>query len=133
MLFRSVKGDEEALKAALEAVPAIESVKTEAGHTPGLAKAAAVFKEGADAREEIFYTLAQAKLPVMEMIPVQKSLEDIFLELTEDVKPKEKTRKGLFGGRPSKNAQKDEESEDAAAGESAAESGTEPADAKEEQ
>ncbi len=129
----TVKGDEEALKAALEAVPAIESVKTEAGHTPGLAKAAAVFKEGADAREEIFYTLAQAKLPVMEMIPVQKSLEDIFLELTEDVKPKEKTRKGLFGGRPSKNAQKDEESEDAAAGESAAESGTEPADAKEEQ
>ena len=30
----TVKGDEEALKAALEAVPAIESVKTEAGHTP---------------------------------------------------------------------------------------------------
>lgn len=120
----TVKGDTEKLKAALENVSRIESVKLDTVHEPGLAKATAVFKEGADAREEIFYALAEAKLPVMEMIPVQKSLEDIFLELTGDVKPKEKTKKGLFGGRLSKESQKDAEPEGTAAGENAAVSGT---------
>lgn len=105
----TVKGSAEELKAVLETVPKIESVKLDTVHESGLAKATVVFKEGADAREEIFYALAAAKLPVMEMIPAQKSLEDIFLELTGDVKPKEKTKKGLFGGKRSKGAQKDGE------------------------
>lgn len=145
----TVKGAAEELKAALEAVPTVESVKPNTVHEPGLAKATVVFKEGADAREEVFYALAEAKLPVMEMIPAQKSLEDIFLELTEDVKPKERTKKGLFGGKPSKGAKKDAEpdgetgEDGAAAGESvtkdkamAEKNGTEyeaAADTKEEQ
>lgn len=103
----TVKGAAEKLKAVLETVPKVESVKPDTVHEPGLAKATVVFKEGVDVREEVFYALAEAKMPVMEMIPAQKSLEDIFLELTEDIKPKEKTKKGLFGGKPSKGARKD--------------------------
>ena len=49
--------------------------------------------------EAVFYALAEAKLPIMSMQYSEKSLEDIFLELTEDVKPKEVTRKSLFTGR----------------------------------
>ena len=105
----AVKGTTEELRAALDAVPKIESVKPDTVNEPGLAKAKVVFKEGADAREEIFYALAMAKLPVMEMIPAQKSLEDIFLELTGDAKPKERAKKGLFGGKLSKGARKDGE------------------------
>ncbi len=116
----TVKGDAEELRRALEAVSEmgsgkIESVKMETVHEPGLAKAEVVFKEGADAREEVFYALAEAKLPVMEMIPVQKSLEDIFLELTEDVQPKEKVKKGLFGGKYTRTARKDAEPDGTAA------------------
>lgn len=113
----TVKGDAEALKEALEAIPKIESVKMDTAHEPGLAKATVTFKEGADAREEVFYALAEAKLPVMEMIPVQKSLEDIFLELTEDVKPREKAKKGLFGGKLAKDARKGAEPGGTGAGE----------------
>ena len=120
----TVKGDAEKLKAALEAVLSIESVKLDAVHEPGLAKATIVFKEGADAREEIFYALAQAKLPIMEMIPTQKSLEDIFLELTEDARPKEKEKKGLFGGKLSKGVKKDAAPDGSAAGENAGKSGS---------
>ena len=123
----TVKGDAQKLKAALEAIPEIASVKMEAAHDPGLAKAMILFQEGADAREAVFYGLAEAKLPVMEMIPTQKSLEDIFLELTGDVKPREKAKKGLFGGRHSKGVQKDAqdgeetaEEDGTAAGDSAA-------------
>ena len=35
----------------------------------------------------------------MEMIHSEKSLEDIFLELTEDVKPVTKEKKKLFRGK----------------------------------
>ena len=34
-------------------------------------------------REAVFYALAEAKLPIMSMQYSGKSLEDIFLELTE--------------------------------------------------
>ncbi|MDO5156667.1 MAG: ABC transporter ATP-binding protein [Eubacteriales bacterium] len=37
-----------------------------------------------DIREELFYLLSDAKCPVMQMIPSKLSLEDIFLELTDD-------------------------------------------------
>ena len=37
-----------------------------------------------DIREELFYWLAEAKMPIMELTVVEKSLEDVFLELTEE-------------------------------------------------
>jgi ABC-2 type transport system ATP-binding protein len=37
-----------------------------------------------DIREELFYLLADAKCPLLEMTQTKLSLEDIFLELTED-------------------------------------------------
>ena len=36
-----------------------------------------------DIREDVFYALAQSHLPILEMHYAEKSLEDIFLELTE--------------------------------------------------
>lgn len=41
-------------------------------------------KQGADVREEIFSTMAEHKIPVLEMHTVTKSLEDVFLELTRE-------------------------------------------------
>ena len=38
--------------------------------------------ENGDVREAVFYGLAEAKLPILYMHYSEKSLEDIFLELT---------------------------------------------------
>ena len=38
-----------------------------------------------DIRETIFYTLARRRLPILSMVPSRASLEEIFLELTEDL------------------------------------------------
>ena len=48
------------------------------------ARAAAVIRveEGCDIREEMFYRLAQNRLPILELHVTAKSLEEIFLELT---------------------------------------------------
>jgi ABC-2 type transport system ATP-binding protein len=40
-------------------------------------------KEGRDIREQLFYLLADKKLPLLKMVPETRSLEDVFLELTE--------------------------------------------------
>ena len=39
-----------------------------------------------DIRETIFYALANHRLPILSMAPSKASLEEIFLELTEDEK-----------------------------------------------
>lgn len=53
--------------------------------------AAAVIRveEGCDIREEMFYRLAQNRLPILELHVTTKSLEDIFLELTASEKNSE--------------------------------------------
>lgn len=108
----TVKGEAEKLKEALENISEIESAEV-MEEQKGCAKARVVFRESADAgeklldaRERLFYALADEKLPVMEMIPSQKSLEDIFLELTDNVRPAGKPKRGIFGGKKAKEEER---------------------------
>lgn len=39
---------------------------------------------GADIRKELFFALSEQKLPILELMQNEKSLEDVFLELTGD-------------------------------------------------
>lgn len=41
-------------------------------------------KNGADVREKVFTLMAEYHIPVLEMYTVTKSLEDVFLEITQD-------------------------------------------------
>lgn len=41
-------------------------------------------KKGADVREKVFTQMAEHKVPVLEMKTVTKSLEDVFLEITQE-------------------------------------------------
>lgn len=41
-------------------------------------------KKGADIREKVFTQMAEHKVPVLEMKTVTKSLEDVFLEITQE-------------------------------------------------
>ncbi len=63
--------------------------------------------EGADdIREELFYLLAEAKCPILEMKQSKLSLEDIFLELTQEADVQEET----FGNKEEKEEVLDESS-----------------------
>jgi ABC-2 type transport system ATP-binding protein len=81
-----VKGDAEEILATLEEVPDVSTVERleQEGLGEEFVKVRMVSKDNADIRENVFYALAQSRLPIMEMHHLEKSLEDIFLELTEE-------------------------------------------------
>lgn len=110
----AVKGEYELVKAVLEKLPHVEAVENQEERDGGCVKVKVTSKGDEDIREEIFFALADAKLPIMEMRPEQKSLEDIFLELTEEIKPAEKEKNRLFGGRRAKKAEPETKGAEAA-------------------
>ena len=92
----SVKGTMEQLQEALKDLPEIENVKI-SEDSPSTVDITA--KEGSDIREALFYRMVKADLPILQLEATKKSLEDIFLELTEDVAPAENRKRRLFGGK----------------------------------
>ncbi len=78
-----VKGGAEDVTAALSAVEGVRSVQAKAGEG-GACTVTLEQEQGADPREAIFYALADARLPILEMKQTQASLEKVFLELTDD-------------------------------------------------
>lgn len=89
------------VKEVLKNVPGIEkvSVKTDAsGITSGQIRE----KRGQDIREELFTTFAEKKMPLLKLNPVQVSLEDVFMELTQSDKAAEEF------ARKAKEAEKEE-------------------------
>lgn len=97
----TVKGAYEDVRRVLEVLPRVESIE-DRGIREGLSRVKVISKDNTDVREEVFFALADARLPIMELSCDQKSLEDIFLELTEDVKPREQEKKSLFKNRKRK-------------------------------
>lgn len=91
-----VKGSAAAVKSALQEISQIDRIEENTGASKNVAKLKVISKENADIREQVFYALADAKLPILEMTHAEKSLEDIFLELTEDVAPSQPEKKKLF-------------------------------------
>ena len=89
------------VKEVLKNVPGIEKVllKTDAsGITSGQIRE----KRGQDIREELFTTFAEKKMPLLKLNPVQVSLEDVFMELTQSDKAAEEF------ARKAKEAEKEE-------------------------
>ena len=91
-----VKGSAAAVKSALQEISQIDRIEENTEASKNFAKLKVISKENADIREQVFYALADAKLPILEMTHAEKSLEDIFLELTEDVAPSQPEKKKLF-------------------------------------
>ena len=91
-----VKGSAAAVKSALQEISQIDRIEENTEASKNVAKMKVISKENADIREQVFYALADAKLPILEMTHAEKSLEDIFLELTEDVAPSQPEKKKLF-------------------------------------
>ena len=76
------------VKEVLKNVPGIEKVSLKidaSGITSGQIRE----KRGQDIREELFTTFAEKKMPLLKLNPVQVSLEDVFMELTQSDKAAE--------------------------------------------
>ena len=89
------------VKEVLKNVPGIEKVSLKidaSGITSGQIRE----KRGQDIREELFTTFAEKKMPLLKLNPVQISLEDVFMELTQSDKAAEEF------ARKAKEAEKEE-------------------------
>ena len=84
-----VKGSREALQPVLEEIQGLAAERIETGNEDGTCVVNLQFTGDraaeTDIRETIFYTLARRRLPILSMVPSRASLEEIFLELTEDL------------------------------------------------
>ncbi len=83
-LSMTIKGEEKNILEALTQIEDVDLAQTIETDEKGDVKIRVVAKEGKDIREEVFYALADNRLPIMEMNYLEKSLEDIFLELTQE-------------------------------------------------
>ena len=77
-----VRGGADEVRSALKGITDLESLSVDAGTEIDAAEAVAEAAEGSDIREDVFRALAAADLPILQMRPMDLSLEDIFLNLT---------------------------------------------------
>ncbi len=82
-LLLTVRGGESAAAAALEKLGDAASVETQpSAHEAGAVELRIETDGETDLREQVFYLLAGARLPILAMSRPSVSLEDVFLELT---------------------------------------------------
>ena len=96
-ILLTIKGDEEAVMSLWQDMEEIDSVEKLQSEEAGCIRLRLYCKEGADARAKVFFACAKAELPIMEMTHQEKSLEDVFLQLTENAPKEETVKKRLFG------------------------------------
>ena len=90
----TVKGSYEALQDAVKDLAGILETKQQDGALEGCCNVLIKTDGEGDIREELFYRLAEKRLPILSMVLSERSLEDIFLELTEETpEPVETGRK----------------------------------------
>lgn len=82
-LVLNIRGKEAEVMEALSTLEYVKHVDKCEDAENGCVKVNVVTEKGVDVREQVFYKLAEAQLPIMSMSKVEKTLEDIFLELTE--------------------------------------------------
>ena len=78
-----IRATDDAARKVLDTVPGIEDMALSAGD-PGVTHVQLKPEEGQDIRETLFFAFAKAGLPILSMMQNHASLEDVFLELTQD-------------------------------------------------
>lgn len=84
----TVKGSYEELRETVASLPGIQEIiqmdSAPKGGSDGCCSVLIKMDRNQDIREELFYLLAEKRLPILSMTLSERSLEDIFLELTEE-------------------------------------------------
>lgn len=78
-----VKGEKDAVMQILPKINGIASVSVTKDGEKGCMRIALQAEQGKDIREQLFFAFAQTGIPILEMTAAGKSLEQVFLELTE--------------------------------------------------
>lgn len=78
-----LKGEQETAVQALQEIPGMASVTAVPDREDGCLRVSLQAEKGGDIREQVFYACVQAQVPVLEMTVASKSLEQVFLELTD--------------------------------------------------
>ncbi len=89
-----IRGERNAVNTALREVPNVVHTQYADSSEAGTVSVVAHAKKGEDIREGIFRAMAEADLPILQMQTVTRSLEDVFLELTQDGGKREEKKKG---------------------------------------
>ncbi len=79
----TVLGERERVMSVIKGFDKIRSYHVEEEKKENLVKLVLETDREYDIREELFYALAEKRLPMMSLNRLEKSLEDVFLELTE--------------------------------------------------
>lgn len=79
-----VKGDAVTAEQVLGKVEGITKIETNPSKERGCVGMILSVAKDQDVREAVFYALSESRLPILSMTQSEKSLEDIFLSLTEN-------------------------------------------------
>lgn len=83
-----VQADAEAVAQRLRALPEVAAVQIGESSAPGQARLLVDEHPGTDARPAIFFSLAEAGWPILELTRPRLSLEEVFMELvTQEASP----------------------------------------------
>ena len=80
----TVKGEEGEIRKALDLVENIEDLIYHNSIVPGACDFTVKISGDVDMRENIFFALAEAKCPILKMQSSNMSLEEVFLQLTDE-------------------------------------------------
>lgn len=80
----TVSGTEEKTEAVIQSLSGVQKYHFENISEKNCVKVILETEANKDIREELFYALAEKRLPIMSMNRLEESLEDIFLALTEE-------------------------------------------------
>lgn len=109
----TVKGSFEVLREAVDGMTGIQDLEQQSGAPEGCCNVRIRTEGDQDVREALFYLLAEKKLPILSMTLTEKSLEDIFLEVTggaaEAVEPEAEEPGGKLRRRRGKKSLKGQE------------------------
>lgn len=103
-----VRGEAEKVMEVLAALENVDKVEKDICNEEGCCKVKVITASDVDVKEQVFFKLAGEGMPIMSMNKVEKTLEDIFLELTGEVSKQEVKKKSLFGRKPKKEAEQDD-------------------------
>ena len=88
-----IKGDKDKVKEMIENLKDVFEYEFAESEAENIVRLKIKSDRDVDLREKIFYICAENDLPIMEMSFKQKTLEDIFIELTKDyAAPEKKSR-----------------------------------------
>ncbi|MFQ9515172.1 MAG: ABC transporter ATP-binding protein [Eubacterium sp.] len=96
-----IKGKKDKVSDVINSIDGIQNVAYEKSDYKDSTKLTINSERGIDIREKLFYACAEAKMPIISMNFKQKTLEDIFIELTKEYTVPAKKKKSILSVRKS--------------------------------